>query len=910
MTYGGNTTRVDGAIDTSTYPDIIAYVPPEESIESVNVVTNNFNADQGMGGGSTIQVITKSGTNQFHGSAWEYNHNSALDARNYFNYQPKIPKDILNHFGAAIGGPIKRNKLFFFADWERMMERMSVSGYQTVPTAAMKQGDFSGAGTTIYDPSTGLSSGKGRTAFANNQIPTSMLNAASLKMASLLPAPNISGTVSNDYFASTVYRFTRDNIDTKINYIPSSRSSVFIRYGISPSDIFDPPALGQAGGSPVDGGQPGNAFGKIQDVVIGGTYTLAPNVVLDGNVGFTRVKIGAENVDIHENYGLDVLHIPGTNGADLMQGGYPYFAVSGISSFGNSNTSNPFLNRDNQYLGDFNLHWTEGNHSLAFGGEIYRYTRNASSNSGTFGMRGGFSFTGGLTSLNGGAAPNLYNAWADYLLGLPQSLGKTYLYINPSAIRENVFGFYGQDRWQIGRRLTLTYALRYEIYPYCTSDHFGGMWYNPATNITLIGGKGGIPQNPGVNTGNGNLGPRFGIAYRVTDRTVMRAGYGITTEPGNFRYMVNMYPFVLSSTYTGANSYSAAGSLTTGIPSMSFPSLAQGTVALPAGYGTYTFPQKYRRGYEEFYNYAVQRNIGGGLSAEVAFVSERAIRQPLGVNLNTAAPGTGAAGQPFNQAWGNTAAIYNEVPLDTSDYDALQVRVTRHVGNAQLAGTYTYSKTIDYGDNENSSLSFPWPPVFGHNKGLAGFDRTHNLEIFTTYDSPFGKNQRWLNSGFASAILGGWRLNGMLSRQSGTPFTVASSATSLNAPGNSQTANQVKTSVAILGGHGPGQPYFDPYAFNPVTTASFGSSGRNILRGPGAFNLHAGVFRNFSVERLTLQFRAEAYNMTNTPNFSNPGATVSNATWSNGVIKNLNSYDVISSASGSRVFEFGLKLEF
>jgi hypothetical protein len=198
------------------------------------------------------------------------------------------------------------------------------------------------------------------------------------------------------------------------------------------------------------------------------------------------------------------------------------------------------------------------------------------------------------------------------------------------------------------------------------------------------------------------------------------------------------------------------------------------------------------------------------------------------------------------------------------------------------------------------------------NKAVAGFDRTHNFQFFGNYGLPFGKGQRWAQSGLMSRLAGGWQLNWILSRYSGTPFNVVTSGTSVNAPGSTQTADQVLANVQILGGHGSGDPYFDPNAFAPVTAVRFGNTGRNIVRGPGFFNLDGSVFRDFSItERFVLEFRAEAFGLTNTPQFANPGATVSSATRNaDGSIKALNGYDEITSATGERQYRFGLKLSF
>jgi hypothetical protein len=228
-----------------------------------------------------------------------------------------------------------------------------------------------------------------------------------------------------------------------------------------------------------------------------------------------------------------------------------------------------------------------------------------------------------------------------------------------------------------------------------------------------------------------------------------------------------------------------------------------------------------------------------------------------------------------------------------------------------LGVVYTYSRAIDYFDTENASLTWAWEPMWNRNKSLAGYDRPHNFQTYVVYEVPFGSGHSVANHGVAAAIAGGWSINAVLGRMSGTPFTVASSGTSVNAPGNTQTADLVASSVQILGGHGPNAAYFDPTAFAPVTAVRFGNAGRNIVRGPGYFNIDASVFRDFRIrEGWKLQFRTEAYGLTNSPVFANPGATVSNATFSNGAITNFNGYDIISSSTGDRQIRFALKLMF
>lgn len=912
VSYSNNNTRIDGAtVSYPWLPHIVAYVPPADAIETVNVVTNSFDAEQGMAGGAAMNVQIKSGTNEFHGSADEFHTNSAFKARNYFYLGSQTPKNLFNQFGGTLGGPIKKNKLFFFADWERTVRRQNASAFRTVADSALAQGDFAGSGTQIYDPRTGNQDGSGRQLFPNSRIPASRIDPASLKMIQLLPQPNQSG-ITNDYFASGTYQFNRDNVDIKVNYIPTEKTSMFARYSISPSNIFDPPSLGAAGGDALNGGQPGHAPGRVQSASVGGTYTVNSHVLIDGVIGWTRQRLGAENVDIDKNYGLDVLNIPGTNGPDRLQGGYPRFTISGFSNLGNPNVSNPFLFRDNQRVGVANLSWVKGAHTFRFGGEYTYYEINHFQPQVSNGPRGGFNFTGGLTALKGGTAPNLYNSWGDFLLGLPTGMGKDVQYVNPSTVRMPSMGFYARDQWQVNRKLTVNYGMRYEYYPFSTRDHRGGERYDPVTDKVLIGGLGGEPTDTGVDVGKGQLAPRLGIAYRVNEKTVIRAGYGISIDPNSFRSLRDAYPAVISSQFTGNSTFEAAGSLRTGIPEVTGPNLNQGIVTLPATVGTSTFPAVINRGYIQSLNATVQRDVGAGFNVQAAYVASRAIRQMASVNINPSGPGGGNTGRLL---YPHTANINELIPFNTATYNALQTQTTRRIGASSIFGvSYTLSRSINYADNSDSGLTFNSPQYWGRNRAVAGFDRTHNLQIYLVYDLPFGRGKQWLQSGFASKIAGGWQVNAILSRTSGTPFSVLTSGASLNSQGNTQTADQVLSDVQILGGHGRGSSYFDPNAFAPVTAVRFGNTGRNILRGPGLFNLDASLFRNFRVtERFKLQFRAEAFGVTNTPSFggSTPGNTVSAITRNNdGTIKALNGYTEITSATGERQFRLALKLYF
>lgn len=936
-----NSTRVDGStVSYPWLPYLIGYIPPQDAIASVNVVTNSFTAEQGTAGGSVINVTIKSGTNQFHGSAWEYNSIQQFNARSFFTTLPS-PKNIYNEYGVAVGGPIIKNKLFFFADWDRTTRRETISGNQTIPTPQTVAGNFEGLtvpGTStqvqIYDPATGNPDGTGRMTFAQEYgtmaIPASRIDPAAAKMLSLLPGVNNCATPCtnpiNDFYGSGSFSYTLDKVDAKITYSPNERNSIFGRYSIAPSDILDPQALGAAGGGTYDGGQQGNATGRIQNVGLGVVHTFTPNLLLDMNAGFGRQRQGAQAPDIGSNFGLTTLNIPGTNGADPLQGGQPAFYLGGsaaagfgsgggsssgnYSTLGNPNSGSPFLFRDNQYVGNANLSWNKGRHAMKFGGEythsaINHFQPQFTGNS-NLTARGSFIFGGGLTTLKGGSSPTtIYNQLADMLLGLPQSEGKVVQTLDPNAVRFSTFGFYAQDQWQASSKLTVTFGARYEYYPFATRDHEGVFRYDPSlgrTNNVIIGGLGGNPQDTGVSVGWGMIVPRLGVAYRVSENTVVRAGGGMTVDPDNFRTLRDTYGAVSAVNPTGSNSYTnpaclqasdtqntVAGCPIVGIPAVSTPDFSNGFLTLPTNVSTNTVPKNFHRGYINSWNVALEQQLAAGFAANIVYVGTSAVRQMTELDINAAPPGGGVPGQLLYPITGQTVSVTSQIPFKGANYNGLQAQLTRRVSKgAQTGVIYTWSKAIDYNDNStyNSPL-FQYPTFFDRNRAVAGYDRTNNLQWWTVLESPFGKNGKYFTTGWSGRALGGWTLDTALSKVSGIPFTVTDSGNLLNAPGNTQVAEQVKPSVHIGKVYARGTastggltPYFDTTAFKQVSAvtnvARFGNSTRNELRGPGFFNLDTAISRTFPIwESVALVFRAEGFNITNSPAFANPQSNVS-----------------------------------
>src|SRR6266581_359951 len=458
-----NNIRIDGSsIIYPWLPGNSVYVPPAESIQEVNIVTNAFDAEQGLAGGAAVNVSIKTGGNDFHGVGWGYDTNSRFKSRTFFQAvnQPKIPKNILAQFGYAFSGPIilprfgeggksiwsGKNKLFFFTDLERTTQRNAAGATASVAAANLRPDangnvNFTGTGITVYDPLSNPDP-RLRTPFPNNTIPANRIDIAAIEILKRLPLPNVPG-VQNNFATSGIGSFNRTNIDNKINYV-SDKLTLWGRYSRSPTIIIDPPIFGEVSGPALNGGQLGTAPGLINVIGFGGTYTFNSSVVLDANVGYTRQRLGAEGFDIVSNFGLNVLKIPGTNGPDRLQGGVPAFQIAGWNNIGNDNTGNPFLFRDNQYVGAANLSWLKGPHSFRFGFDYVNAQLNHfQPQGGSFQtVRGTFGFSGNATALQGcpasatvaqceglgftrsPAAANLFNNWADFLLGLPTSAGK------------------------------------------------------------------------------------------------------------------------------------------------------------------------------------------------------------------------------------------------------------------------------------------------------------------------------------------------------------------------------------------------------------------------------------------------------------------------------------------------------
>ncbi len=933
-------TRIDGASQTNIWlPDSTAYIPALEAISSVNVVTNSFDAEQGLAGGVSINVVIKSGTNQFHGSAFEFHNDTAMKAKPVLLPAGQAkPSNIFNQFGATAGGPIKKDKLFYFLSYEGNYYNTTGSVFATVPTTSMVSGDLSASPTPIYNPFSGNADGTGRVPFQNNKIPSSMFDPIIQKILPMIPAPNQPGLLTSNYFATAPYDMSRHIGDAKINWNPTSKLTVSGRVGILRYTGLDAEIFGQLGGPPVvrnPEGDPGNDYGGTYNTTIAGSYVVSPKFIVDTYWGWTRMTTADVQNRVNEKVGQD-LGIPGTNGPRFFEGGWPRFIAgwtgiqtSDFSVFGTCCPWMPYFRRDPQWNYVANAGWNKGSHNLRFGFEYVHQSLNAVQAEfpgvADHGPQGGFGMTGGPTSLKGGPSSNLFNEWGTFLLGLSSFTGRNLQVPDTLTTRAHFYGLFFQDKWQATPKLTVSMGVRWEHYPFPTRADRGVERYNFANNQMMVCGIGSVPEDCGVNVSDKQFAPRVGIAYRVTPTFVIRTGFGLAWDPFALaRQFRTNYPSLVALNINSTNAYGWSTKVVDGIPAIPNPDLGNGIIPMPGNVGLTAAPADLQRGYILSWNFTLQKQLWNNWSVQAGYVATRQVKEIGLVDLNAGqVPGLGAAGQPLYQQFGRTAISNLLEPIGNSHYDSLQLTAEHRFAHGLTWNlAYTWSKAIgvccqttDSGNPAINAAAYQ-----NLNRALLPFNIPNYVSSTFIYALPFGHDRPLLsNGGVASAILGGWQVTGNFSSISGLPFTVSSSNTSLNMPNNSQRANIVKSNVAILGGTGPGQSYFDPLAFAPVTTANFGTAAFDILKGPTTVNFDAGLTRVFRLnERFGLQFRAEAFNATNTPHWANPAANVSTMSLNpGGTIKSLGGFSTITSTRANgrenideRVLRLALHLSF
>jgi hypothetical protein len=616
---------------------------------------------------------------------------------------------------------------------------------------------------------------------------------------------------------------------------------------------------------------------------------------MDAHFGWARQGTNSEQPGLGQNIGREVLGIPGTNGTRQFESGWPTFEFEDFNTIGVNENYMPYYRHDPQSQYVVNFNWIKGKHDLRFGGDIYHQALNqtqAEFITGGFGAQGGFGFDRGITercetvnpetgNCDETSSGSRYNSVAAFLIGQASRAGRTLQVPDEYHVNASLYSTYVRDRWTPTDKLTINVGTRFEYFPVPTRPDRGIEFYDPDTGKVLLCGVGSNPKDCGIDIGGARFSPRLGLAYRFSDKWVARAGYGLTNDPYYGMELIRAnYPLLIQVKLESPDGLTPVTTLSKGIPAVQVPAVGDGVLDIPSDYAWQGYPKKLDRGYIQSWNLTVQRELPWGFTGQVGYVATRTTRQLGLLDINAGQViGAGDDGRPLFTKFGRTASTVLLQPVGDGKYDSLQLQLQRRFLNGLSLGVnYTLGRAKS--PNENSSLLVGDHGVqalayMDRNLAYTSTDRRHNLGITNVWQIPVGPDRRWLNDGgVLSQILGGWQVNNLISIMSGPPFSVLADDTSLNLPGSTQTADQVKEAQK-LGGVGRDTPYYDPTAFAEVTAARFGNTGFNILRGPGLFNWDFGLTREFAMSgSFRLQVRVESYNFTNTPHLALPDNNV------------------------------------
>jgi len=924
----GNLYQIEGIDDDERTGLLQIIIPPAEAIQNVDVSTNNFEAEMGRATGAVTNVTLKSGTNAFHGSAFEFIQNSATNARTYFG--GPLGHLAYNYFGGSIGGPILKDKFFFFADYLRTTDREVISNTFTIPPPQFYTDNGSGfidlsaplntatGAGQVYDPNTGNSDGSGRSKFAGNLIPISRVNPVSLTILQALgkvarPNQNTSNLANptNNFATKLPFTKTTDSVDGKLDYSINEKNHLGGRYSFQRVLTFQAPAFGAFLGGPQGAGFQGTGNQNAYSTGLNYNHIFSNTLFTEVRFGVAHLHNSAQPSDYGTNDATKI-GIPGVN-----IGGQPFtsgqVAVT-VGNFGQSGQSYPLIGYSASMpwiRAEANIdlvnNWTEviRNHTLKFGVDLRR-VRDDLLQDQTFSPRGAFTFGENQTSTIG-ATTNVANDIASFLLDLPSQVGRDLNTFFP-AYRQWWFFTYFSDKWQMSPKLTVDLGLRWEFYPPASPKIAGGFSnYDPTTNNLVIAGKGGNPSNLGMKTQYKYFAPRTGFAYRATDNTVLRGGFGIsfTAYPDNL-YAYN-YPIRANNSYQPLNSYGPA-LLSNGQPATfqaGFPAPVPVTIPdngiIPATTPTLisqaysVIPLDYRNPYVEAWNVAVQQALPASFSLQVAYVANHGVHQPAGQNINLPSTyGGGAASDPEYNCIGCPAGKHRTAATNlyflgtSSNYQSLQTQLNRRFTNGlSVTTSFTWAKGLNYATNSSGNDDGALLFFINRRRNYAptDFDRTLNYEQSFTYALPFGNGHSHFSSGLGAVALGGWKLSGIISVVSGLPFTVYANPGSLNTPGTAQTASLARP-FKVTHGIGASTHWFDPTVFTqprgcsslPCTeqNVGLGNTGRNQFRGPGYIQDNFSLFKSFTIFReMALETRIDAFQLSNTPQFANPNSSTS-----------------------------------
>jgi hypothetical protein len=934
-------TMVEGIVDTQRWGFKEYYIPPAESLAEVNVTTGNPDAELGQSIGAVINVMFKSGSNDFHGEAYETWKGDSLQARSFFqtgaNGAPyHKPHFIFNQWGGNFGGPIRKGKTYFFVDYQRISDYEGQFVSFSVPTAAMREGDFSDpALTPIYDPATGNANGTGRTQFTGNIIPngsngtTNRLDPIAVKMVALVPLPNNNLTASglqkytNNWLAAPTFDQVLPSVDAKIDHYQSERDHITGWMSHLFPYTYQGPAFGVYGG-PVNSGFEGSATDATWLGGLAWNHVFSPTFLTQTRIGFTR----ANNLASQIGYGQALATAIGIPGANLDAGltsGMVQILGEGFSDpmLGTS-ASIPWIEEETDF--DYSSSWTKivRSHTLKWGGDARRI-HNLLFATNVYGTRGTFDFAAPTTALSGGTNKTGFaNQFASFMLGLPTYTARDLFGLYPDD-RLWRFDGYFNDKWQVSSKVTANLGVRWDLMPPKTPAFPGGESnYDPSTNSLYLAGIGTTPMNLGVKERWHDLEPRIGLAYRLSPQNVVRAGFSIDFCPLVDDQEATNYPVTQTNYYSNSvNIYApdtlpngALSTFANGFPAPTYAPVPSNGI-IPANTPSLlnsSFKMEslnYLDPYVEDWNLTYERTLPGQWTLDIGYVGNHGLRIPMRYNINAGfVTGAGASGQPLYALYGKTAAVNLAFATSVSSYNSLQVYLKhRFAAGHAVTIAYTYGHALGYGGEcgENTCTTENYVD-YRRNYARDDFDRRHAVIGSYVWDLPFGQGHKLFTTGVPKAIAGGWQFSGVLTLETGLPMNFGATG-AFNTPGNTQTPN-MNGPWHVLHGINT-NAWFDTSVFSQPAANVFGNLGYYPFSGPGLFNWDASLMRQVRLtERFHLEFRTEWFSATNTPQFANPNTSFGSSTF--GHITSTQQYgsSIQGAYGGNRIVDFAVKLKF
>ena len=894
-----NNFLLDGVYNVDPKLNTFGVRPPVDAIREFENLTSTYDASFGRSAGAQINVVLKSGTNDFHGSLFEFHRNGALDARNLFaSASEPAPKYIRNQFGFSLGGPIKKEKTFFFTDYEGTRSREGITRVTNVPTLLERNGNFSQSRDAFGNqvllrnpflpPALGLpcNAANQTGCFAGNIIPDFFQNAVGRRIAALYPLPNRAVAFEN-FVSSPTQRDRNDQFDVRVDHILNTRSTWAFRYSFGDRALFEPFA---GSGFSLVPGFGNDVSRRSQNAMISETHVFSPALVNDLRFAFNRVASAVRQ----ENQGVSINRAVGmpelsSNPRDF---GLSFITITGFSPLGHEG-NNPQNSVTNTYQILDTATYARGHHLWKFGGDFRLVQQNAFRDVQSRGLLQ-FSPFGQITG----------NGLGDLLLGFPMLTGGARV-DNAQHLRSNSYNFFVNDSFRVLPNLTLIAGLRYEFNTPPVDAFDRANIYDPVTRTLVPVGPGGIPRG-GFHADKNNFAPRVGLAWTLGEdgNTVLRAGYGVYYDqsalaPGEALYF--------NAPYFDFNLFFSLPGFPVTVDNP-FPSF----FPFPLPDSALAIQRDLRTAYMQQWSVSVQQQLGRSRVLEVAYVGSKGTKLLSARDINQPPPSALPPGLPFvprpNPFFDDITQIESRA---NSRYDSLQIRFQQRL-NMGLAvlGSYTWSESNVDASNFFSSTGDPNFPQDSNNlrpeRGRSNFDVRHRLSLSYVYDLPFGKGKRYLSDdGWVSTLLSGWQTFGIATLQSGRPFTVAllpeidNSGTGRSVLGFGANDRPNLSGDPNLSGRSANQ-WFNTAAFSFPARGTFGNAGRNILEGPGYQNFNASLVKNTALsERLNLQLRAEAFNLFNHPNLNLPDNFLGSPTFGR-----------ITSARDPRHLQFGVKLLF